>query len=41
MITCGGFIRRPRSKILTLSMDLVRDYGTVTILQFKRNAPRR
>ena len=41
IITYGGFIRRPWGKISTLSPDLVRDYGTVTIPQFKRNAPRR
>jgi hypothetical protein len=41
IITYGGFIRRPWGKISTLSMELVRDYGSVTIPQFKRNAPRR
>ena len=41
IVTYGGFIRRPWGKISTLSMELVRDYGSVTIPQFKRNAPRR
>jgi len=41
IITYGGFIRRPWGKISTLSVDLVRNYGTVTIPQFRRNAPRR
>ena len=37
----GGFIRRPRGKISTLSMKVARNYATVTIPQYKRNAPRK
>jgi hypothetical protein len=41
IITYGGFIRRPWGKISTLSMEVARNYATVTIPQFKRNAPRK
>ena len=37
----GGFIRRPWDEISTLSMAVARNYATVTIPQFKRNALRK
>ena len=38
IITYGGFIRRP---CVDTSMEVARNYATVTIPQFKRNAPRK
>jgi hypothetical protein len=32
---------RPWGKIATLSMEVARNYATVTIPQFKKNAPRK
>jgi len=41
IVTYGGFVRRPWGKISTLSSDVLRNYGNVTIRQFQRNLPRK